>query len=391
MPARMLISKTQWILFFSCTSMFALGLADNIRGPLFADLIQFFQLSNTQASASFAVTSAFGFMGNLAAERILRRLSMDHLLLVSLVLMSLGLLAMGVAPSFVFYMMAAAVFGLSMGFMGIAQNLMVAENVGQDDQTKALSGLHALYGFSSLVAPFVASYAPSFFGSWRGGFFVTSSVAIFIFALSFWIRSIEKISHVHVGKGLISAEKFQKNIQAPFFSLCMFGGILAFYVITEILVSSRLALYMRQYFQMDLKQSSLYVTYFFSFLLLGRVGFALKKFSISLRSQLNILLILTFACVLAGLKWHPFFLAVSGLTMAPFYPLGIAYLSQQTQQQQRLYITFAMAFQNLCLISMHLGVGYLTDQFGLINAFGVGVLSIVLSLICVNFHPRVTT
>ena len=191
MPARILVSKTQWILLFACTSMFALGLADNIRGPLFPELIRFFQLSNTEASSSFAITSTFGFLGNLLAERILRRLTIDRLLILSLAIMGFGLLGMGVAVNFVFYMIAAAFFGLSMGFMGIAQNLMVAENITGEVQTKALSGLHSIYGLSSLVAPFVASYAPGLLGNWRAGFFVTSAASVLVFAGSCLIGSRE--------------------------------------------------------------------------------------------------------------------------------------------------------------------------------------------------------
>lgn len=385
MQAQILLSKTRWILLFACTSMFALGLADNIRGPLFPDLIQFFTLSNTEASASFAITSAFGFVGNLGAERILRRFSISNLLVFSLFVMACALVTMGVASQFTFYMVGAAFFGLSMGWMGIAQNLLVAENITGERQTRALSGLHALYGFSSLVAPFVASYTPSLLGGWRGGFFVTSGTAAFVLALSFCIQPTEKIPHVRTP--LISENPARNTVS--WFSLGLFGGILAFYVVTEILISSRLALYMRQYFQMDLKSSSLYVTYFFTFLLMGRVGFALKKNSTSLRTQLNGILLSTFVCTGLGLLYHPFFLALSGLTMAPFYPLAIAYLSEQTHYQKRRYITFAIAFQNLCLICMHLGVGYLTDHFGLLYAFGVGLISIVLSMICVNFHPQV--
>lgn len=383
-PTRILVSKIQWILFFACTSMFALGLADNIRGPLFPDLIHFFQLSNTEASCSFAITSAFSFLGNIAAERILRRISIDRLLVWSLNILSLALLGMAVAPTFLFYMIAAAFFGLGMGLMGIVQNLMVAENVNGEFQTKALSGLHSIYGLSSLVAPFVASYAPEILGSWRAAFFVTSAAALLVYVGTCLIHSRDSIVHVKTELKEIINPNCKQNV----FSFLMFGGVLAFYVVTEILVSSRLALYMRQSFNMDLKHSSLYVTYFFSFLLLGRLCFTFKKFTTSIKMQMNILLILTFICILLGLSVHPFFLAASGLTMAPFYPLGIAYLSEQTHLHKRRYITFAMAFQNLCLISMHLGVGYLTDQFGLINAFGVGVISIVLSLLCINFHPR---
>jgi hypothetical protein len=38
---------------------------------------------------------------------------------------------------------------------------------------------------------------------------------------------------------------------------------------------------------------------------------------------------------------------------------------------------------------MHLGVGYLTDHFGLFSAFGVGIISLLLALVCINFHPKI--
>ena len=51
------LSKTQWAVFFAFVSMFALGGSDNIRGPLFPELLRYFQLTNSQASLSFAVAS----------------------------------------------------------------------------------------------------------------------------------------------------------------------------------------------------------------------------------------------------------------------------------------------------------------------------------------------
>ncbi len=363
--------------------MFALGMADNIRGPLFLDLIDYFKLSNTQASLSFASTSGFAFFGNWISGKILKWVSLSSLLIHSLFMMALALILMGIAQNFNLYLFGAAIFGLSMGLLGVAQNLLVAENMDGPHQTKALSGLHGLYGFSSLVAPFAASYAPRLLGPWRSAFYVTGGVAVLVFLFSFVIKPREMIVHQK------TFEKGQKV--SSYTSLLVFGGILAFYAMAENLISSRLAMYMRIYFDKDLRESSLYVTYFFSFLLLGRALFATKKFSTSLRLQLNILLFLSVVSLLLGLMLHPFFLAVTGLTMAAYYPLGIAYLSEHTHLQKRSYITFALGFQNLCLICMHLGVGYLTDAFGLFYAFGVGLISLVLASVCLNFHPRVVS
>lgn len=382
MSFQLKISKNGWILFAACLSLFALGLADNIRGPLFPELIRFFKLSHTEAALSFAVTSCFGFIGNIFSERILRIVSLSNLLLVSLLGMAFSLFFMSYANYFSFYLGGAAFFGFCMGLLGVSQNLLVAENFAAGQQSQALSGLHCLYGFSSLLAPFMASYAPFVLGPWRAGFTLTALLAVLIFGIILFSRpkQMNFVTQTEV-------EKQTSDASQPFFRLLCFGGILAFYVIAEILVSSRLALYMRTYFGKNLQESSLYVTWFFVFLLMGRLLFTFKKFPFNLRAQLNVLLLLSILCLVLGLAWHPFFMTFVGFTFAPFYPLGVAYLSEQTGVHKRRFITFGLGFQNFCLICMHLGVGFLSDQIGLLKAFGVGVVSLVLALLCVNFHP----
>ena len=124
-------------------------------------------------------------------------------------------------------------------------------------------------------------------------------------------------------------------------------------------------------------------------LLLGRILFALKAFKVKLKTQLNYSLIAAIICLSLGLKLHPLFFIALGFAIAPFYPISVAYISEQTGAYQRQFITFAMSFQSFCVIAMHLGVGYLTDRFGLFYAFEVGLISLLLSLVCVNFHPKI--
>lgn len=377
------VSKKYWAFIFTYVSMFVLGISDNVRGPLFSDLIQNFSLSNSEGSATFALASTAALLANASSTYFFKFFNLKQVLSASLMIMAAGTLLMGAAPDFMTYMLGAALFGASMGFMGVTQTLLIAESVEPERQTKALSGLHGIYGLSSLLAPLIASQAPHIFGPWRAGFFVASAMS-FIFAIGAVALNSNPKFVVH------ELPKETSEQKSSFFTLFVFGGIFAFYVVAEILVSSRLALYMRTYFQMDLESSSRYVTYFFVFLLLGRFLFAVKSFGASLRKQLNISLCVSLVSLILGLKVHPFFLALLGFTMAPFYPLSIIYISEQTgSRKKRQFITFALSFQSLCVISMHMGVGYLTDQFGLFYAFGVGIISLLLALVCVNFHPKV--
>ena len=93
--------------------MVALGLSDNIRGPLFAELLSFFKVTNAAGSLSFAVASTANLFGTLVSTRMLNRIHLDRLLLVSMVFMGVGLLGMSQAPTYLLFISGAIVFGFS--------------------------------------------------------------------------------------------------------------------------------------------------------------------------------------------------------------------------------------------------------------------------------------
>jgi MFS transporter, FHS family, glucose/mannose:H+ symporter len=377
------IAQKKWAIFFAFSSLFLLGLADNIRGPLFPEILNYFDLSSGTGSFIFATTSAAAFIASFVSTEYLKRFSISSLLSSSVVLMSIGLLIMGLSDQFSMLLSGSFVFGLSFGFMGVSQNLLVTENVSLENQSKALSGLHAMYGFASFIAPQVASFAVLKFGIWRSAFVVVSVLCLVFFLIQILIRPEPRFAVIlKSSAGVIKKSQISKK------SLILIGGVLSFYVVAEILIGTRLAQYMHVYFKMDLIQSSQYVTCFFLFLLLGRLFFAFKKIKLSLKKQMNISLASSLILLILGLKIHPFFLVLVGLGMSPYYPLSIAYISEYAGLETRLFVTFAMGLQSLAVIAMHLGVGYLTDHLGLFYAFGVGLFALVLSWLCLNYHPK---
>lgn len=375
------LTQSKWALFFSFASMIILGLADNIRGPLFPEVLNYFNLSNMVGSWSFATTSTAAFLASFGSIYALKKQTLAELLLMAVGLMALGLGIMGISNHFSFFLVGSFILGLSIGFMGVAQNLLVSESVAEEQKSRSLSGLHAMYGLASFIAPLIAANSTIWLGSWRAAFFITAGLCL-IYGL---IQTTTASSPEFIIK---KHDEEDTNLKVPLKSLILLGGIFAFYVVAEILIGTRLALYMRTYYKMDLQQSSQYVTYFFMFLLIGRFIFAFKKFSFPLKTQLNLSLTMSALLLILGLKYNPLILSVVGLTMAPFYPLCVSYITSITGAQARKFLTFAMGFQSLAVVSMHIGVGYLTDQLGLFYAFGVGVIALLLSLICLNVHPK---
>lgn len=366
-------------------SMFVLGLADNIRGPLFPEIISSFQLSGVSSSFFYASTSFAAFVASYFSYSFLRRRSLMFLLNLSLFLMALALFIIGFAQVFPLLLVGAVFLGFSIGGLGVSQNLMVSENISLHIRAKALAGLHSIYGMASLLAPLMAAQTTLIFSTWRAAFFVSSAICFALFLVFAFYRSKNS------GEQHLSSAKITESgttTVAPFWGKVTVSGLFAFYVVAEILVSTRLALYMRENFAMNLEQSSLYVTYFFVFLFLGRLIFAFARIPGAIKLQMNLSLFVSLVCLLLGLKFHPFFLVIAGFTMAPYYPLSVAYISQNTGHNERHYLTLAMSIQSLSVVGMHLAAGYLTDSGGVKQAFSIGVGALIISLICLNFHPK---
>lgn len=385
MPAK--IKQSHWALVFAFASLFTLGLADNIRGTLFPEILNQFQVSNTLGSWLFATSSGAAFIAGILSPSYLRRYTISSLLAVGVLFLAVGLAVMGFSDNFIWMLAGSFLLGSGIGFMGVSQNLLVAEGVESRLRSRALSGLHGMYGLASFIAPLLAATATKSFGHWNSAFYVVAGVSLLCLATQFFISPQPKFT-VHKSAPLDDSETQKRISKRALFMICSF---FAFYVVAEILISTRLPLYMRTYFAMDLTQSAEYVTYFFLFLLVGRVSFAFIHLPFSLKSQLNCFLISSLILVVIGLKFHPFFIALSGLTMAPYYPLCVSYISEISKDLSRTFLSFAMSFQSLAVVAMHLGVGYMTDQFGLSFAFGVGILSLVISILCLSFHPKKLT
>ncbi|MES2803384.1 MAG: MFS transporter [Bdellovibrionota bacterium] len=381
------IKQSHWALVFAFASLFTLGLADNIRGTLFPEILNQFQISNTLGSWLFAASSSAAFVAGITATTFLRRYTISSLLFTGVLLLAVGLAVMGFSVNFSWLIAGSLFLGLGIGYMGVAQNLLVAENVDSKLRSRALSGLHGMYGLASFIAPLLAATTTEAFGKWSGAFYVVAIVSALFLAGQLLITPKPDFVVHKPAADLDDANKKRVSKKA----LAMVSFFFGFYVVAEILISSRLALYMRTYYTMDLMQSAEYVTLFFLFLLIGRVSFAFIHLPFSLKAQLNGFLIGTLIFLVMGLKLHPFFLALSGLTMAPYYPLCISYISEISQELSRTFLSVAMSFQSLAVVLMHLGVGYMTDQFGLAFAFGVGILALIISIICLSFHPQKLT
>ena len=377
------INKSGWALLFSFTSLFILGLSDNIRGVLFPEILNFYSLTSYIGSMSFAAASAAAFFGSSLSHYYLKKHTLPSLLMVAVFLMCSGLSVMGAAPFYAFYLLGGVLLGLSIGMMAIAQNLLVAENVSDQYKSRAMAGLQTMYALSSFIAPLLAAEATIRYHSWKAAFLIVSLLGLVFLLVQFCVIPKDKFTNEHV----LQAHQ-ESKVQIPLKNLFVVACIFAPYIVAEIMVSSRLAQYMRNYSNMDLEKSSLYVTYFFLGMLIGRTLLSFIKVPFSLKSQMNISLLASMIFLVLGLFWNPIFLPAVGLVMGPYYPLCMTYIIEVSGIHSRKFMTFTFGLQSLAVVGMHVIVGYMTDQVGLFYAFGVGVFALVCSLLCLNLHPK---
>jgi fucose permease len=359
-------------------SLFALGLSDNVRGPLYPEILKTFEVSDTRGAAFYAMASLLGFCGSFLVRFLLRHLSRVKTLQFSMGLMTVSLAGMGGATQFSWLLFFSAAYGFSLGLVGVIQNVLVTLGSRPDRRQRMLSGLHATYGVASLLAPLTVALVNFWGGTWRTSFYAASLVAGVVF-----FGSLPAKERVFEPQGSAEFPSKSPHWQTHAGQLYIALAV-SFYTAVEILISSRLALYLRRDFHFDLQTSTYYVTAFFISLLSGRLVFAFFHFKMSVRNTLSVSLLSSLALMILGLSVSPVFLVILGLTMAPFYPLAMSYISEHFDTSLDSAISTTLALAYLMTVLMHGLVGYLTDLYGISKALWVGPGALILAFMVIS-------
>lgn len=364
-----------WVSFFS---LFILGFADNIRGPLFPEIIHSFGLTDSLAAWYFALSSFMSFVGSYLVRKYKTVSQLLKLLYLGILFIFISFVIQRWASSYFLVLSGVVFFGLSVGFLGVAQNNLVIIATRPKNRSRMLSYLHSMYGTASLLAPLFVAWLSDH--RWQEILFYFAWVALAFSALGFYYNSkkSDRIQHF---------SQFQESEMHGLSQLSELKVSLAIslYVVAEIVMGTRLALFMRRYYNYDLSTSSLYVTLFFLFMLMGRVAISFAPHHYNIKKQLLFSLAAAFVLMLVGLYFHPFALALSGFGLAPFYPLSLSYISRLFPHKSTTIVSWTLTIQGFFIVLMHLGVGQLADLVGLQSAMLIGPVSLFLSFIILLF------
>lgn len=357
--------------------LFSLGIIDNGRGPIYPEILKSFNLTNSEGSLIFSLASLACLIANILAKWWLPKFGTLKGLRYFLLIQAIGCYGIGISSmatnGYQVLILSSIVFGLSLGGMGVTNNLMMAQGSTPENRRKAYSGLHSMYGVSSLIAPLLISYCKQIGISWGQVFQILSLIPLTAFIASFLIKRIEQDSYS-------TSNTIEKINNISTSDKVIFSSIFAFYVAAEISISTRMILFLRESLDFSLDKSSIYLSAFFFLLLLGRMTFAFFNIKISSYKIIFSSLILSIILYLFGIYKFPILLPFCGLTMSVFFPCAMEWMSKIFNKNTDKMTTIVMTSVGVMLITMHWIIGQLASKFGIMNALLVGPLFLTISL-----------
>ncbi len=356
-------------LILAYLSLTVYGLSDNIRGPLFPELLQYFDVSNTLGSWFYAISSAFSFIGSWLCLKTLNKLDRVQNLYWALLVLMVGLIGLGISQNYYHLLLASAIFGLGLGQTTVIFNLLATVGTTLKYRQQTISGLHSMYALSSFLAPMIVAAIYKAGGNWAQCFFFAAGLCGVLIAGGFLTYRREDINL----KKLTSDDNDSQVVikQRPQ-GIVILAIAFGFYVVAEILISSRLALYLRLEKNFDLEKSSYYLTGFFLCLLSSRILLSVRPLKMPVYNQLMTSLGLSFIMLLLGLYVHVGFFILAGLTMGPFYALSVIYVAEAYPRFLNQAMALSMSLQSLMVVVMHLTSGWMTDEWGIAWAMLAG-------------------
>lgn len=363
------------LIFLSYLSLIVFGICDNSRGPLYSSIMTEFQIDNSSGALFFSLGSLAGLLTGISSIFFIDKVNKKYLWLFSSLGLSGTFIVIAKSSTIHQVFLGSFLFGVTAGLLGILPNAIVPKVTTIHNRQRILSGLHSMYGISSLVAPsFIAFLLASNF-SWRQSFEVIAFAPFLLFVfLLFCPQHFFEVKEYGVDDNRFD---YKILFNRKLLNLCF---VLSFAVMAEVLISSRLVYYLEITKGLQTQVASIYLTYFFLFLLLGRVLFSIVRFKIILDQQIYILIISSVFFIILGHFLHFFYFSVAGFFIAPLYPLISTKLSETFSFKVDKIMSFAVSINSLSLASMHLFIGKMTDLLTIKFSFLFSSLFLVLSL-----------
>ncbi|MCX7675038.1 MAG: MFS transporter [Bdellovibrionaceae bacterium] len=378
--ARVTKSKISSLLL-AYVSLGLFGYCDNIRGPVFVQLMQDYGVTNRLGSLFFALTSLVFTWSALMSPYWLIRWGAFRLFSVMLFLAGLSQLVFAISPAYEITLGGAIIMGLAFGALSVMQNVWVIESSPPRWSRALMNGLHAQYALASVLAPMSASLVLQLGWSYRSVFFIGFILLAGLWFLKFlWPRPAE----ISPSLPAVAAQWpwwrrwfFPLEVKISFLPLSL---ALSFYVAAEVLLSSRLSQYLQVEQGMGVEQAGILVSGFFLCLLLGRIFFSLYTPAWSALRFISAMLLAAIGVLLLGLFWHYYLLIGLGFILSPLYAYFMIYAGQRFKKDIAQVTALCICISGVLLVTMNGLVGWVSDAWGIRPAMFLALGFITLSM-----------
>jgi len=367
-------------IFIAYSALFILGIIDNSRGPIYPEILQLFLITKSQGSLIFSLASLSGFIISLFSRKWIPFFGVMGATRISLLLDAISCLLMGTVSvnhfGYYQFLVAAIILGLAMGIKGITLNVMINQSSPARLRRQLYAGLHSMYGIASLSAPLIFGYIFKNNISWKDYFLYLSLLPIFILILSLKEKTKKRNEYT------------EKDNHTQFNKAVWYALAFTLYVSSEILISSRLVVYLTESHEISKADASYLLSGFFTFLLIGRLFFTFMKVNINSYNLMRLSLILSILINLLGLSHYPKILILNGLTMSFFFPTGMDFLSTRFSKASDSIISIVMISVGGGLVVTHYLFGLLSDSIGVASSMWLTPIMLTISLYLLQFKLK---
>jgi fucose permease len=343
----------------------SLGLPDGLTGVAWPSIRTTFGLS-LNALGALITTATIGYLvSSFSSGRLLARIGVGWLLILSCLATAISLLGYGVAPLWGVMVGLGLLAGLGAGAIDAGLNTYAAENF----SPRTVNWLHASFGLGAATGPIVMSSVISAGQSWRLGYLIVGVAQLILTSCFAFTR---KQWHTH-------AEEAQA---APILSAPMAGtlllpsawlSMLLFFLYTGLELSAGQWLYtlLTESRGMLPALAGIWVSVYWGSLTVGRLLSGAIVARISVRTLLQLCMFgAILGVVLLWLNLAPWQslggVALLGLSLAPMFPSLISLTpARMGPAHAANTVGFQISAAMLGGASLVSGFGLIADQFGL--------------------------
>ena len=315
---------------------------------------------------------------NLLADKWLNRWGVMGSLRRYLLLLGAGCVTIAIANRIEVVWLGIAMLGASFGGLAVAQNLLVIHGSSPQRRTQAISGLHLMYGVASLLAPIAVSISYLFELKWNSAFYIAALVPFGVFLWSLREKSSPRLNLEH------NEDSGEPLSLKPLIWVAVFTSS---YVVTEILVSSRIVQYVRAFQNYTPTQANDLLAGFFIALLGGRLILTVVKVRVKNSTLLKTSMSLSAVAMLLAIYVEPLWFVVVGLTMSVSFPCMIAFASETFGAHTARVMAWIFTGNYIGLIVMQTVVGAVSDTLGLRQALLLGPLFLAFGVMLLMLPP----